>query len=159
MNTRDEIASMTDDELRLAIAIASGWRWMQYPAPNISKETWLTGLFPPDRPGRIPVCNGYNKIWLPSDEFAPRFSNWDEAPYWDDGESKRGFPDWPRDIAAAWELAEEMAEIDCGVYATDGEWSCVMYMDGAGILAEAVCSTAPRAIAEAYLLWKQAQGE
>ena len=83
--TVDEILRMTAGrELDALIAETFfGWRWMKYQAPNASVPRLLTGLFPPAAPGRLCVANRYDRIWLPSDRRAERFSGWDNAPWWE----------------------------------------------------------------------------
>jgi hypothetical protein len=112
--TKDEILNMeAGREMDALIAISLfDWRWMKYPAPNMSDGTWLTGIFPPDKPGRWPVPNFYNKIWVPSDDKANRFSNWDQSSWWDnDGkERNQGLPYYSTDIAAAWMVVEKITD-------------------------------------------------
>jgi len=64
-------------------------------------------------------------------------------------------PDWPRDIAAAWELMEEMrnAELNVTIYhavGVDGWIVSLDYMDNFAYYGE----TAPIAICRAWLAWK-----
>lgn len=125
--TNDPINMMTDDELRIAVAVnIFNFRWMKYPAPNMQDGRLLTGIFPPDAPGRWPCANHYYKIWQPSDEYAPRFSNFFDVVWWDnEGEIvHRGIPDYPHDIAAAWEVKSKLTQ--------SGEWGFVFENDGNG---------------------------
>lgn len=97
-------------ELDALIAVRLfGWRWMRYPAPN-NPSLLLTGLFPPEAPDRICTANGYDQVWEPSNEHAPRFSTWDTCAWWEDGEFQRGFPHYSTDIAAAWTVVERLTD-------------------------------------------------
>jgi hypothetical protein len=83
-----------------------GWRWRQYPAPGNKKM--LTGLFPPEAPKRVCVPNHYDSIWLPSDATAPRFSDWDSCPWWEDGAIQHGIPSYSTDLAAAGQVLKKL---------------------------------------------------
>jgi hypothetical protein len=84
--------------------------------------------------------------------------------YWLVGNSKTSvLPDWTTDIAAAWELVEEMPRMQLNWYAKTAKysrgkggplWTCrinmMNTMDFCG-------ATAAEAISRAYLAWKEAQ--
>ena len=119
--TPAEIDALTPEQLRIEVAVqVMGWRWMKYPAPNMSDGTKLTGLYPPDAPGRWPCANHYYRIWEISDALAPRFSDWMEGVVWwdDDGAiHHRGLPDYPNDIASAWTVVDKFnADDDDGLF-------------------------------------------
>ena len=86
MTTRDEIIAMTDDELRLAVAKACGYRWYRY--ENVIRNEAYLAL--PSRTGIIP--KGYVESAAPSDG--------------DEVHAKT--PDYPRDIRAAYELEDAL---------------------------------------------------
>jgi hypothetical protein len=76
-------------------------------------------------------------------------------------------PDWPADIAAAWELVEEMDKAYFSLTRTNDthwapapfgkiHWECRFYAPQKG---EMFGDTAPLAICRAWLVWKAATGE
>lgn len=82
MTTRDEIMAMTDDELRLAVAKACGYRWY-----GVDKEAWLAM---PGRTGLLPC--GVVEIDNPSDGDELHIKS----------------PNYPRDIVAAYALEDAL---------------------------------------------------
>ena len=87
-----------------------GWRWVKYPAPNLSEHRLLTGIVPPAAPGRI-YSNRTDRIWQPSTPDAERFSDWDTLYWWDDdgaSDIRRGMPHYSTDIAAAVQVEDEI---------------------------------------------------
>ena len=153
---------MTNDELRLEIAKAKGWRFYEsHPSPlnhTVPHFQASLGIIGPNE-----VRD--NKYW--TDEFL------DEWPSdWSNLYGAGDIPDWPTDIRAAWELVEEMyaanthVEISCrfksnvdteinnGNYFNDcwrvnfsefGHWDRVNFF---------TADTAARAICLAWLKWK-----
>jgi hypothetical protein len=130
--TRDDIMAMAPHELLVAIARAKGWTYIH---PKL-----LTG-YPPDS-------------IIPPEEQLP--------PIWPPRLSCHRPPDWPRDIAAAWELVEEMRpnfyQIDIICWDHNNEW-CVQCNPRHGhdeiiVPTYGKGATAPLAISRAYLLWK-----
>lgn len=115
--TRDEIAKMTDEELRLEIAKAQGW----------------------------------DKIR----RYRDRWTGEHDTEEW--GVTRDRIPEYPLEISGAWELVEEMGELEnVTVELCNHQWECrtddyarTIYGHG---------KTAPRAICEAWLMWKDAQG-
>jgi hypothetical protein len=89
--TRDEIENMTAQELRTAIANAKGWSIYHY--------------------DKAPAASCYYLLWdAEGDAINPNYRENErktEAECWE-----KDCPNWPADIAAAWELVEEIAASD-----------------------------------------------
>jgi hypothetical protein len=71
---------------------------------------------------------------------------------WDDA-----LPDWPRDIAAAWELVEEMRAARVVFNFTYIGYASRWYCELAGGRYAKGGDTAPEAISRAYLQWKESK--
>lgn len=136
---RNEIMTMTADELRLAIALAKGWKLYRF---DYFGETDTQGIFAPDyKPSKY-------KTQIDFSEFLPRkYINPD------------GMPDWTTSIADAWELMEEMSALDypipgiCRMDENDN-WNCYYRFAGDQGIEIVEADTAPLAISRAWLLWK-----
>lgn len=131
--TRDEISAMSDDELRLAIADTKGIAMVCIPHTEYVTREMAIDAGDKSLEGQ-PI--DFGNEWIPN-------------PY---------LSDWPRDIAAAWELMDEMVANGKrpGIKrVAEHEWRAVADHDEC----DTYSTSAPRAIAEAYLLWKRTQGE
>lgn len=108
--TQQEISSMqADRDLDAAIATTFfGWRWMKFHVPHGEEKVLRTGIFPPDAPDRICVPNGHDRRWQPSDRHATRFHEWDDALWWEDDSVQHGFPEFSRDMGAAWTVVQQL---------------------------------------------------
>lgn len=130
--TRDEIHALTDDELRKAIAEERGWK------------VWFVG-------------NG-SDVALPPDMILPNsfvvVDGWKDARFMPDA------PNWPADIADAWELVDEINDYCWTVNIQLDQYSVKAYLTERGAIARepkmivASADTAPRAIAEAWLMYR-----
>lgn len=141
---------MTDDELRNAIGNAKGCTF-EY----VRKSSW-----------------GVEAIKYNSPKFRERWIKSGDAFLWPcSGMFNNPCPDWPRDIAAAWELVEELRGKDCAfeMITAPGDWGnddanwpksqtryeCEIYTrDCPEEFVYVQADTAPRAICLAYLAWK-----
>lgn len=150
-------------ELDALIAVVFyNWRWMSIPMREGQR---LTGIFPPDAPGRIPIPNGLDQDWLPSNAEAPRWGKWDQhIYYWDDGEIQGGdLTRYSTDINPTWQALEEhfpWPNFHTRLVRTNtGRWRCeieirIHYGDYHWVSAE--CQSAPLAICRAMLKAKEA---
>lgn len=147
--TRDEIMAMSADELRVAIGKREGYSW--YESTDCAYFTSGTAILP----------EGLVEVETPS---APR------------RHILLPCPDYPHDIAAAWELVVEMAKSglcpallndDNGHWAlaTDGNHNVLMDEDTYDIQISFFvekgmwCDTAPLAISRAWLIWSEESEE
>jgi hypothetical protein len=130
---------MNDNELRLKIAELKGWTFAQV-SPDTSKHFC-----------RI---NGNSAGW------------WNKAgsEEWICASCSDPFPDWPVDIAAAWELVEEMKQGVTGVFVdwcindmlSPFKWFCgVPKNDSKEWITGRDSDTAPRAICHTWIAWKE----
>lgn len=127
----------TNEELRLEIAKAKGWKmWNTY-----YKNTSFLPLCPEDK---LDVEVGFEVEWVTSH---PRL-------YWQTGD-----PNWPENIAAAWELVEEIPLVEAvkveRTEKNEPHYWCAIVKGDDWYTGEA--ETAPRAICLAWLEWKKAQ--
>lgn len=131
--THDEIAQLDDDGLRLEVARAKGW--------VVCKMRKNSSIAYPvlERELEDPVYYAE-----PSDRIV-----WGS------------FPDWPRDIAAAWELVEEAQAKPHECYfeishtpAIPHKGKPCWHVELGGV--RGYGDTAPLAICRAWLMWKQA---
>lgn len=129
------------DELRLRIARVKGWSFW-----TLVDRTIMRSFNFGDKPPREVMIAG-----SVDHEF--------ELKYCDD------FPDWPRDIAAAWELVEEISKTDYFIkisspQETGGKWLVKIDQKGWGDNNPPPPGgwwfgmTAPEAICRAWLAWK-----
>jgi hypothetical protein len=158
--TNDEIMAMDEDALRLAVAKLHG-------------ETVLRWCDHDDDCGNVQECERYIKLNEISMDYAidcgifkwPCFVKWF-------GKHKRfePVPDFPRDIAAAWGLVEEMKETATKHDRHDTRsgivlqyeqhepwgpgWVIVKTADEMGPVDVILGETAPIAICRAWLMWK-----
>lgn len=127
---------MTDDELRNAIGKAKGCTFEYVRKSRYGVE-----------------CIKYN-----SPKFQDRWIKSGEAFLWPcSGMFNNPCPNWPRDIAAAWKLFEEMppGNVTAIFRLEDEGWFTQTAHHGVFIME---CgSTAPRSICAAWLAWKAAQ--
>jgi hypothetical protein len=113
---------------------------------------------------RVAKAKGYILMYGRMDRASSKPQNHFIGP---DGRLTLETPDWPREISAAWELAEEMRLAKCWVLVDtdsyDGNWSCsVQYI--AKVQGQDECvehyadgETVPEAICRAWLDWKGAK--
>ena len=132
--TRDEVMAMTDEELRIKAAELMGWdecspkdTYVNAPIGRPPDE-WLEGKNIINTPGLIPV-----------------------------GGKRVVIPDYPNDIAAAWELAEKMRGDDksvwVDVFANANGWEVEIDDDSTSSIEG---DTAACAITRAFILAKEA---
>jgi hypothetical protein len=148
------MSELTNDELKLEIAKAKGWRCIRFVSTNKNPPVrTITSLIPP---GETAIGEG-SEYWVTENS-----DEWNEKGYLLDMY-------WPTDIAAAWELADEAG------FVVGPQWSggldshrigwCV-YSDWVSVSNDiwsfdsdryslAIADTAPRAICLAWLKWKE----
>jgi hypothetical protein len=126
------------DELRLKIAKLKGytfWDSLDKLGPWTRKGNPVAAFYA----GGIPLYKVENPV----------------NPTWSDDD-----PDWPRDIAAAWELVEEIRQSGFSI-SIDGHieagFDVILYAPHFGDQVFAItCATAPEAISRAYRAWREA---
>jgi hypothetical protein len=137
------------DELRLKIAKVRGFTFGDYYPVDVIREHPVLG-----KSKTIRRPDGYTFT-------GPREMG--EAEIWEIALQNPYFPDWPRDIAAAYELVAEMPRMQLNWYAKTAKhsrgkggplWTCRINMMN---IMDFLGATAPEAIARAYLAWKDAQ--
>jgi hypothetical protein len=137
--TNEEIMKLTPEELRLEIAQAKGWGEVR---KNDSGE-WRQ-------------APGYGDLA----DYQPDYLGVPPDSGWGGGHSE-GLPNWPADIAAAWELVEEMIENGEAPgefimsWYEEKKWYC--QSPDRHLQNYTYADTAPLAICRAYLLWKATQ--
>lgn len=166
MNNKNGILSMTVEQLRLEIARAKfgeenvymRWCWIM---PDSASLEEFESEYEPDEQGE------YRRLFTPADfarEIETRHWNAQQVPCWRDwferDDHSRDFfwrivPDYPRSIAAAWELVEEIGD-EIYLHRENNIWQCGQFIDGAGEIFYAEGETAPIVISRAWLLWKEA---
>ena len=142
-------------ELRLRIAKARGWRYYEIrPSPlNDAQHVQghvYTGFY---RPGE----DNDNEYWT-----VTFIDKWPGD--WMTRYCANEIPDWPRDIAAAWGLVEEMIRSETIievkrnplVHRLPDTWYVETYSETTGQKINSG-ATAPEAICRAWLAWKEGQ--
>lgn len=141
--TRDEILNLTPEQLRVEIARRKGWKFWRDPNYRDGECT----VFPPELD--YSDCSPYGYLVDPSKMDSIVF--------------EINTQDWTTDIAAAWELVEEMiengeapGELIISWY-EDKKWYC----QSADRKVEnyAYADTAPLAICRAWLMWRKGEDE
>jgi hypothetical protein len=123
------------DELRLRIAKAKGWGIYKI---GVEPRKYIYPLPPEDHINLDPADISDGEIHWQSDA-----------------------PDWPRDIAAAWELWDEMTaakvELELSNQFSERDPYMLKWSKGFGDIWHAVlAATVQKAIARAWLAWKEA---
>ena len=125
----EQLAQMSDDELRRVIAYLSGWS-VEYRSVPVIKENFFE---------RNPEMRTIGR-WLSPDGRAGEWLN------------DANVPNWPTDANAALELVESADPFEL-VHSPGGPWrACCDYNY------EAQSERKARAICEAWALWKQSGG-
>ena len=124
------------DELRLKIAKAKGWTLWR------NNEALFLFMRDKNNPASKKYCDQVDYDEAVVDDFILRHSN---------------VPNWPRDIAAAWELVWEMnnAELPVEVRSfVDRTATCTVNEDWGN---RSIGETVPEAICRAWLAWRESQ--
>jgi hypothetical protein len=120
---------MTDEQIRVEIAKALGWKFSRIGERSMRAWAWEPGESGMD--DQYPMIEGNEIKWC-------------------------GCPNWPGEIGAAWALEESIPELYRGAYIR--ELCKVLGFDNFQPILWDLTHATPRQRCEAYLAWKGAEG-
>jgi len=164
--TREQILEMkAGREFDALVAeLVMGWEWLQRPNEEAGSVVIRKALFGPEPWVRF---NFNPEQWVPAQESAPRFYDWDECCGLRENDGHINtfrLPPYSTDIAAAWTVVEKLIERtpeeDIHIEHLHGEWAvdCFYSVHFGGWDECVLAETAPLAICRAALIATNSKG-